>query len=186
MIIGLTGCKGSGKNHFYHVVKREFPQLDVRQIAYADPIKKEIMHIFSLVSEDEYDRFKRTLLNFDINGVRKWQDGRHVVREIGMMMRNYDPGQFVAYVEREIKKAPNAVWCVTDVRFDNEIASLKAMDAILLKINRMGYHYDGHITETEIPDRLCTNIIDNKGSLEDYEAAIVNEMKSILATLSIN
>ena len=39
MVLGLHGAKGSGKDYFYKVAKRTFPLLDVRKVAYADPIR---------------------------------------------------------------------------------------------------------------------------------------------------
>lgn len=184
MIIALTGSKGSGKDLFYNVIKREYPQLDIRKIAFADPIKDQIMHIFNLKTESEYDKFKRTDVNFKVCGSQHVQDGRHIVREIGMMMRNYDVNQFTNYVQGQISANPKATWVVTDLRFDNELALLKKLDAIVIKIKRTDCVYDGHVTETEFPDEECSSVIMNDGGLNDYEAAIKNKFANILQTLS--
>lgn len=191
LVIGLHGAKGSGKDQFYKAVKAAFPQLDVRKIAYADPIKNEVSRIFGLQSEEEYDAFKRTTIKFNIPRNRypepRLVEGRQVVREIGMMMRSYDEGQFVRYVEDEIRKAPQAVWCITDLRFDNELKSIKnELNGIVIKIKRGGVEFDGHITETEFPDEVCSSIIHNVGlSLEQYNEVVVQEMNKIMQTIAL-
>lgn len=189
IVIGLHGAKGSGKDQFFKAAKAAFPQLDVRKIAYADPIKDEVCHIFGLASEQEYDAFKRTDLTFSLTGGYTWKqtEGRRAVREIGMMMRKYDPGQFVRYVEDEIHKAPQAIWCITDLRFVNELNSIKnVLNGIVIKIKRGGFMFDGHATETELPDDVCSSIIHNVGlDLEQYNQLVVQEMNNIMQTISL-
>lgn len=188
IVIGLHGAKGSGKDQFYKAAKAAFPHLDVRKIAYADPIKHEVCRIFDMHTEEQYDAFKRTNIAYQLPGhLTHHVPGRQVVREIGMMMRKYDEQQFVRYVETEIRKAPEAIWCITDVRFDNEVASVyDVLGGILIKIKRGGFEFDGHATETEITDDFCHSVLYNDGvSLEQYNQSVVKEMTSILQTISI-
>lgn len=190
LVIGLHGSKGSGKDQFFTVLRKNFPQLDVQKIAYADPIKTEVMNIFDLQSEDQYDLFKRTQLQFCLHSGQNTPDcvfGRHVVREIGMLMRRYNSEQFIQYVNQRILASPNTLWCVTDLRFDNELQSLQMLDnSIIVKVKRPGYNFDGHVTETELPDSECSSIINNDGTLEQYEEKILDTMRSIFNTLRLN
>lgn len=190
LVIGLHGSKGSGKDQFFTVLRKNFPQLDVQKIAYADPIKTEVMNIFDLQSEDQYDLFKRTQLQFCLHSGQNTPDcvfGRQVVREIGMLMRRYNSEQFIQYVNQHITASPNALWCVTDLRFDNELQSLQMLDnSIIVKVKRPGYNFDGHVTETELPDSECSSIINNDGTLEQYEEKILDTMRSIFNTMRIN
>lgn len=188
LVIGVCGAKGSGKDQFYRAAKAAFPQLDVRKIAYADPIKHEVCRIFNLKSETEYDMFKRTSLKFTLSDYSKHEvDGRQAVREIGMLMRKYDEQQFVHYVEDTIRANPQALWIVTDLRFDNELQSIKQnLDGVVIKIKRDGCHYDGHITETEFADDQCTSVLHNSNlTLEQYNQLVVAEMNKILQTLAL-
>lgn len=183
LVIGLHGAKGSGKDQFYKAAKKAFPDLDIRKIAYADPIKNEVNRIFDLHSEEQYDLFKRTDVGFTLAGYLSHNvEGRQVVREIGMLMRRYDDQQFVRYVEEEIKKAPDAIWCITDLRFDNELKSIQHnLNGIVVKIKRGGYQFDGHATETELPDSVCTSIIENVNlTLNEYNDLVVREMNNIM------
>lgn len=181
IVIGLHGAKGSGKDYFYQVVKQKYPQKDIRKIAYADPIKHKVMFLFNLKSEEEYDQFKRTKVTYRVGGRDVEQDGRHIVREIGMMMRDYDPEQFVRYVESTIKASPNSIWCITDLRFRNEHDSIvDVLGGKIVKIKRKGFEYDGHVTETEFDDNECDYIIHNDSNVLDaYEDAVVQLFNDI-------
>jgi len=190
MVIGLHGAKGSGKDQFFKAVEEAFPHLDVRKIAYADPIKAAVQRIMTLDSEKDYDNFKRFKLTYSLSTAPDHIgriDGRHVVREIGMLMRSYDENQFVRYVEIEISKAPQAVWFITDLRFDNELQAIRRNpNGIVIKIKRGGVDYDGHVTETEFPDLACDSIIRNVDlTLKQYNQLVVDEMNCILQTFSI-
>jgi hypothetical protein len=183
LVIGLHGAKGSGKDQFYKAVKAAFPLRVIRKIAYADPIKNEVSDIFKLNSEEDYDNFKRTFLEFKLGGGFVHQvEGRHVVREIGMLMRRYDEHQFVRHVEEGIRKEPDTIWCVTDLRFANELNSIKHLNGIVIKIKRSGFDFDGHVTEKEFPDNVCDHIIYNTRELtiEEYDELAINTMNNIL------
>lgn len=169
-IIALTGPKGSGKDTVADmIVDKYVNQYDVSTVAFADPIKKVVQHIFGLDdrTNDEYDQFKRTTLTFDMPRSRMAAaQGRHVVREIGMLMRGYDERQFNDYVSGCFERDPNRLWIVTDMRFDNEYTMLKQYGAKVIKIIRPQYQYDGHITERAFDDHLVDSILMNDGSLE--------------------
>lgn len=183
LVIGIHGAKNSGKNLFYNVVKDSFPDLEIRRIAYADPIRAEICNIFNLSSEADYDLFKRSIIKYYDTSI----DAREVVRGIGMLMRQYDERQFVRYVENEITKHPNAIWCITDLRFKNEIRSIKRLaDGVIVKVLRNSAAYDGHESETEIPDKLCDIIIDNNSTYDDYKQNIIIEFSKLLQRGSFN
>ena len=180
IVIGLHGAKSAGKDYFYQVVKERFPDRDIRKIAYADPIKHKVMFLFGLKTEEEYDLFKRTNLSYRV-GRDIVYDGRHVVREIGMMMRDYDPDQFVRYVESMIKASPNSIWCITDLRFKNELLSIQSLGGTVVKIKRRGFEFDGHITETEFDDTICNHIIHNDSNVLDaYQDAVVRLFETII------
>lgn len=174
MIIGLHGAKGSGKDQFFNILKDHIP--NVKKVAYADPIKQVICDIFDLNNEtdEQYDLFKRTDVRYQLPGYCiSWLSGRDIVRSIGLLMRSHDEQQFVDYVESTIEEDPDAIWCITDVRFENEVESISRLGGFLVKIKRPGINYDGHITETEIPDNEVDYIVVNSGTLEDYKQAVM-------------
>lgn len=186
IVIGLHGAKGSGKDQFFKTVESAFRTPNVRKIAYADPIKFELMRIFKLDNEHQYDELKRSTVHLDLLSEPLTIDGRHVVREIGMLMRRYDESQFVRYVEKTIKSSRGTVWCVTDVRFANEVNSIRnALNGTIIKVVRPNYQYDGHVTEQEVPDDKCDVVIVNDGTLAQYEQKVCDVYQSLLNTVAL-
>jgi len=175
VVIALTGPKGSGKDTVADMLVGYYQAQykTVHRIAFADPIKKVVQHIFDLdpTSNNQYDLFKRSNITYQLSGhMNHIVPGRHVVREIGMLMRSYDEKQFNDYIEQQFKSvqfANNNVFVVTDLRFDNEYTLLRRWKAIIVKVDRPGYHYDGHITERGFDDHLVDFTISNEGSLLD-------------------
>ena len=180
LIIALTGPKGSGKDAVADLIVSKYQAnwKTVRRLAFADPIKKVIQHIFNLdpTSNDQYDQFKRSDLTYQLPGhLSHSVPGRHVVREIGMLMRGYDEKQFNKYIEDQFTSVhftDNSVFVITDLRFDNEYTMLRKWGAKIVKVERPGYHYDGHITERGFQDELVDFTIHNDGSLGDLTKSV--------------
>lgn len=180
LIVALTGPKGSGKDTVADLLIGHYQAQwkTVHRLAFADPIKKMIQHIFQLDNRmnDEYDKFKRSTIDvFTEDNIMRSVSGRHVVREIGMLMRNYDEKQFNNYIEEQFKAvhfANNHVFVVTDLRFDNEYTLLRQWGAKIVKVERPGYHYDGHITERGFEEELVDFTIHNKGSLLELTESV--------------
>jgi len=165
MIFVLHGFKGSGKDEFFKVLEKNDSRY--KKLAFADPIKEKVKKIYNLISDEEYDIFKRSEYCLLRN-----VDGRQMVREIGMLMRSYDDGkQFIDYVDRNLSEYT----CVTDLRFQTELEFFKNLkstrDVKLIKIIRYSSD-DEHITEQEIHDSEFEYIIENTGTLEDFHTNI--------------
>jgi hypothetical protein len=175
-IIALTGAKGCGKDTVADILTTAYyvpVDRRVRRVAFADPIKNEVMNIFDLSRIDQYDTLKRSHLVMESLGGLSI-NGRHVVREIGMLMRRYDESQFVRYVDDQIAKDPTAIWVVTDLRFDNELVHLQKLGAKIVKIDRPTANVaDAHITERGFDNSVCDIIIENKSTLEQFNRQVL-------------
>ena len=189
LVIALTGPKGSGKDTVADIIYRRYTQewYTVNRTAFADPIKQVVQQIFNLspYGTSEYDLFKRTDLQYNLPGYTPSSvPGRHVVREIGMLMRKYDEKQFNNYVYKKITSGvfdTNRIEIVTDLRFDNEYTMLKQdLGAKIVKIKRPDYHYDGHITERGFDDELVDYVINNTGSLVELQSEVIAMVKQFL------
>lgn len=185
MYIALTGPKGSGKDTVARLVQEMYPDYEVKCVAFADPIKKVIQHIFELDenSLDQYDLFKRTHVKYQLPGYLSHAVfGRHVVREIGMLMRSYNDKQFTEYVRKQLTSVDQKkyIGIVTDLRFDNEYMMLKDIGAKIIKINRPNHDYDGHITERGFDDHLVDKIILNDGDVEYLKARVKIVINSLI------
>jgi len=173
-IIAIAGLKGSGKNTVADIIQTLYDEhVDFETIAFADPIRKQIEHIFSLDgSNKQYDSFKRSTMLFNV-GYPGSQSiySRRAVREIGMLMRSYDEDQFVRYVSTKIISNPNKCWIITDLRFPNELDFLISANALIVKVNR-DVEKDNHITEQGIDDKFCNYVFNNNGTKEELTLEI--------------
>lgn len=183
-IIALTGPKGSGKDTVARLIAERYE--GVKTIAFADPIKTVVRDLFVFETIQEYDNFKRTDIIFDLPKVKARGDqrytvaGRHLVREVGMLMRGYDCEQFNRYVSQSIAASPDSIWIVTDVRFDNEFEMLRQMGAKMVLITRPGYQYDGHVTECGFDMSTVDIELVNNGSLAYLKKQIENTVDLIM------
>lgn len=171
MIFGIHGKKGSGKDEFFRTVQKI--DNDYNKTAFADKIKDEVMGIFGLYDERDYDYFKRNILTYDEREV----EGREVVRGIGMLMRGYDENQFNEYVKDMIILHPKLV--VTDVRFRNEMDLMEPY--IRVKIKR-DLPDDEHITEVVFDDEEFDYVIENNGTIEEFRQKVRDVYQTALKT----
>lgn len=181
-IIALHGAKGSGKDTFFRLAKDNRPNTTVKRVAFAGPISEFVKHVFGLPSDWAYDQFKRQLQTLTLgDNTFVTQGGRHIVREIGMKMRSYDPEQFNRYVKETIDADPSAFWCITDLRFEDELHFVRSLGGYVVKIKRVGVEYDNHITETEFPDHVCDFVINNTSNqFEQYKSDVLTVFDTIM------
>lgn len=181
-VIALTGAKGSGKDTVAVIIQDLLGSDKVKTIAFADPIKEKVCMLFNLTDTSQYDLFKRTDVSYELgNNSKHSVHGRHVVREIGMLMRSYNEQQFVEYVVNTIKQKPHYHWVITDMRFDNEYIALKKLDARIVKVvNSRVQTEDMHITERGFDDKLVDFVIPNHSSKEDLKATVNDYLRKVI------
>lgn len=180
-IIALTGTKGSGKDTVGSLIQAMVPES--KTIAFADPIKKVIQGLFDLDKNDidQYDKFKRGFMEYSLPGYfRHSVPSRHIVREVGMLMRSYDEEQFCRYVLTQMIHNPNVLWIVTDLRFDNELKMVKGLGGIVVRIQRPNYKPDGHITEQGFADDVIDYNIVNDKDMNALKQQVEAVMKDIV------
>lgn len=187
MIIGFSGPKGCGKDLAYQIIKQNRPNVKIEKIAFADPIKQFLSFLLNIDLET-YDKLKRvnnlSLVDSDTNETLTTIPGRQLVREIGMKMRDYDEEQFNRYVFEQVINNPDVVYICTDVRFTNEVELIKHQcygDIVL--IERQGYNYDNHVTETMI-EYYDYKIIND--DLQSYTERVLTTFDKIVDSKSTN
>lgn len=168
MIIAITGLSGSGKDvvakHIVDVTKNFY------RTKFVQPAIDKVMFIYNLATEHEYDLFKRTYFRSDF-GLRV--SGRRAVREIGMLMRHYDPSFGIDWIKSVLKKHKNVV--ISDLRFRDEFEFLKTLtDVKIIKVKRKfkpEKHVvtDTHIAERGFDDDEADYVIINEGSVADLK-----------------
>ena len=60
-----------------------------------------------------------------------------------------------------------------DCRFGNEADLVKSMGGNLWRINRLGYDYNGHSSETEMEDLKCDLVINNHSNEADLKMMVI-------------
>lgn len=184
-VIALAGVKGAGKDTVAKIIQQNGSEngLNIKTVAFADPIKKVVQHIFELdnTSNEQYDLFKREVVKYQLPGyLSHLVSARHIVREIGMLMRSYDDQQYIRYVRNKIESEPEAIWIVTDMRFENEYSFLKdEYGAAMIKVKRVVDSSDRHITEREFADYRIRHLIENYSTHENLIEQTLEVFKTI-------
>ena len=184
VIIGLTAAKGSGKDLFWKCVNKHFNQNGSwNRVAFADPIKHKISNLFNidLKGLEQLKRDNKVDIVSTSGQIYGTVSGRDFVRNIGMLMRDYDDTQFNRYVESQFIEQPESNFIVTDVRFQNEADLIHQYHGVIVKIERPGYGYDHHVTESGliIPDYT----IYNNGTISQFDEMVVRTIADICSDL---
>jgi hypothetical protein len=171
VIIGLCGAAGAGKNT---VAERLRLEHRFSPMAFADPLYAAVSAITGLTVEELQDRSrKENALGWISCSPRRllqtlgtdW--GRNMIHEEIWVM---------ATMQR-IEASPEFDYCLTDVRFPNEAAAIKARGGVVWRVVRPGFGVlDGetssHESERGIPDEYVDDEIVNEGGIRDLQYAV--------------
>ena len=160
VIIGFGYRAKSGKDTagLHLVANYQFTR-----IANADALK-EVVSI--ITGEDAHDpEFKALPTCLGVSG-------GSALQIIGVALRDKFPDIWIkaSGLEQTAKYVERIV--VTDVRFQNEADAVKSLGGILVRINRPGYAGDTHTSETSGDHIKWDHVIDNVGTLAEFEDKI--------------
>ena len=162
MILGFCGSKGVGKTTIANILPFYLGQ-DFINLSFAGRLKETIATLFGVSLEylDEHKNDKNTP-NYKLNY-------RQVLQQFGTdFVRDKISETFwVDVVNNTIAKDTNKNYTIDDVRFNNEVAILKDLGAVIFRIDRPGYKSDGHVSERKIESKLVDFVIVNDGSIKD-------------------
>lgn len=167
ILIGLAGAAGSGKNYVADQIVAKYES--VRQLAFADPLKQVVHHMFGIPLEDCYTeagKNKPTWVKW--HDVRIWCDecrndqhwphkpeDRMTVRDLlqwvgtDLVRYNWSENHWVSLAEQRIRNTPESVVVVTDVRFENEANLIAAMGGTTIRVvGRQAANTPSHASET--------------------------------------
>lgn len=182
MLIGLTGCKGSGKDTVGQHLVNEY---GFHRLAFADKLKQAVANLFGITVE-EVDRLKNKPSHVRLTEVGSdsrysttaqliyW---REFLQRFGTEMGRNTFGQDfwtdlweTTYHEAQMTSSAYKPVVVTDVRFENEARRIIQLGGWLIEVVRPGHEPDGHASEEPIDRDLLTAQLGNDGSIEDlYE-----------------
>lgn len=151
ILIGLSGAAGSGKNYVADQIVAKYG--NVKQLAFADPLKQVVHHMFGIPLEDCYTEagknrdtwFTWEMLRgqpnlngsqarmLDKSGPMKVRD---LLQWIGtdLVRSRWHLDHWIMLAEQRIRASVEDVVVVTDVRFENEANLVTAMGGTVLKV----------------------------------------------------
>lgn len=182
MLIGLTGCKGVGKN-----TAADFLEGYI-QLAFADKLKEAVANLFG-IDPQKVDEFKeispiddlpRVEVHLAVMNYYEWtfswreflqrfgtEMGRNTFGQnfwVDLLLPNpYGAGHYVDEFDKCV---------VTDVRFPNEAVRVKLLGGAIIEIERPGHEPDDHASEQPLPPDLVDMGIRNNGTLDDLRIHI--------------
>jgi len=165
-IIGITGRKYSGKDTLGKILVEKY---GYQRMAYADNLKEVCRIIFGFSEEQLYGDLKETPDTYWNETPRKIFQyiGTDLFRnQMGKILPQVGESIWIKSLEKTIKDTiannPNVHIVITDVRFQNEIDSIKSLGGEIIKITRPNINnQDVHESESFIdfiePDHLIIN-----------------------------
>jgi hypothetical protein len=171
MIIGVSGKKRTGKDTFYKIAKKLLEgKSKVKRYAFADAVKEYAIKYFNIPKEDI-----------------KLEENRYILQAIGQMLREevskeYWINKVLKDVHASRVKNPGEISIITDVRYTNEAeAILHSDNALLIRIEKDNVDtLDMHQSENDLDDFQFDVVIQNNGTVEQYEAKVTEWLKSNL------
>lgn len=129
LLIGFAGQAGTGKDYSYETIKKLFQgiEIPVRRVAFADEVRFEIQKAL-LTDNDRID------LGTDLEALwaKPYSDSIRRLQQwwATEYRRAQNPDYWVDKTREKIRQVfirwPNAIVCVTDIRFANEAAMISA------------------------------------------------------------
>lgn len=188
-LIGVSAKIGSGKDTFFEILSKKTGGVyENKKFAYK---LKQIASILTGIPIEKFEdqEFKKTELGKEWNKLKYSGDPfinnsnleiyEHVmtVREFlqklgteamrdGLHRNVWVNSLFSDFVSEKSK------WCITDMRFKNELESVKKNSGITVRINRPNCLIIDHPSETELDNEEFDYVIENNGTLEEFEQKI--------------
>jgi len=201
-VIGVCGLAGSGKNEVTKVLIEECGWVNV---AFADEMKRICKRVYGFTDEQLWGpsemrnapdkRYPRGKVLDQDEYVEVYLSPRLALQELGSWGRRCYPDVWADYGMRVAAKLGNGEWdynyregafqipgacpknvCISDVRFRNEMTSIKRHGGKVWRVVRPGAGLEGeyaqHDSETEqqtIPDSEFDLVIHNEGTLDELK-----------------
>lgn len=169
MIVGLVGKKRSGKDTFAKTLVEE---RGFTRFAFADPLREALLHtnplvpaagsvVVSAATVHGCERLADVVDRIGWEDAKENREVRRLLQEYGVAIREIEPDFWVRTTLDQARRAQGNV-VVTDVRFPNEVAGIRALGGTIVQILRPGLEStDTHISETAleglIPDISVVN-----------------------------
>lgn len=188
-LIGISGKMGSGKDEIANIIRELAGGVyEIKKFAYKVKLVASLL-IGVDVEKFEDQEFKKTNLSseWDKNKIveaghwedyPKWEKVSMTVRELlqkigtdamrgGLHKQTWVNALFADYTKHDS-------WLITDVRFENEVKSIKDRGGIVIRVNReLESNNNLHLSETALDTyRGFDYTIDNNGTLIELKQKV--------------
>jgi hypothetical protein len=174
-LIGLTGYAQSGKDTLASILVEKY---GYSRIAFADKIRDFLYGINPMVacSPTGYLQDLVNLVGWD--KAKQEPQVRRLLQDLGISARDLIfEDIWVTAALSSVDKDQRVV--VTDVRFENEAATIKSMGGQIWRVKRSGVGpVNNHVSESEMDGYKVDQIFVNNGTLEDLNVLITTRMRN--------
>ena len=175
VLLGLAGRKRAGKDtvawrlatwHGYHAIAFADPLRAI--LLDVDPHLSTGMGVRELVGRLGWDEVKDT-----------HPEVRRLLQDLGQAVRDHlGEDMFVTVAMWRVAAAHASGWptVITDVRYPNELAAVRAAGGLVCWVDRPGLPDDGdrHPSETSLTARDCDMVVVNGGTVDDLWVVVDN------------
>jgi hypothetical protein len=174
-LIGLTGYAQSGKDTLASILVEKY---GYSRIAFADKIRDFLYGINPMVgcSPTGYLQDLVNLVGWD--KAKQEPQVRRLLQDLGISARDLiSEDIWVTAALSSVDKDQRVV--ITDVRFENEAATIKSMGGQIWRVKRTGVGpVNNHVSESEMDGYKVDQIFVNNGTLEDLNVLITTRMRN--------
>ena len=167
MIIGIAGKKRSGKD----TAAKVFERLGFMYDSFAAPMRRFVQDI---VGHELRDEDKEVPMDW-LDGITPRKMLQTLGTEWGRCMVHSD-----LWVRSMMRRAP-PMCVISDVRFENEAAAIRAAGGAIVHIYRRPMMSDSHVSEAGVEFRDGDFIVHNKGTLSEFVESVERLSEIILS-----
>jgi|TARA_R100001530_G_scaffold5428_1_gene6736 energy-coupling factor transporter ATP-binding protein EcfA2 len=162
-IVALVGAAGCGKSTVAEILQG----MGYHRLKFSQPLK-DMLKAIGLTDEHTEGRLKEVPCDL-LSG----RTPRYAMQTLGTeWARDIMEKDFWLNLWRtQAQKYEKLV--VEDCRFGNEAGLVKSMGGNLWRINRLGYGFNGHSSETEMEDLKCDLVINNHSNEADLKMMVI-------------
>jgi hypothetical protein len=167
MLIGIHGRAGVGKDT---VADMLWEEKGFVKLAFADPLKRATQIIFGLSDAQTWGRFAKEQI------IPEWGlSPRQMFQQLGSAVRDLtEEGHWIKRLEQDYALLDASHVAISDVRYENEAAWVRAKGGVVLHLARDGVEpVAAHHSEDGIKARPEDYLIINDGSLEELRQRVL-------------
>ena len=162
-IVALVGAAGCGKSTVADILQG----MGYHRLKFSQPLK-DMLKAIGLSDEHTEGRLKEVPCDL-LSG----RTPRYAMQTLGTeWARDIMAKDFWLNLWRTKAQQYDKI-VAEDCRFANEAALVKSMGGNLWRINRLGYDYNGHSSDTEMEDLNCDCVINNHSNEADLRMMVI-------------